>query len=194
MSSASACERRLRKELDPFLPGAAPLPHNLTAALVDPTDPYRWRASFTGPADSPYACGTHELDLTFPADFPFAPPKVRFASDVFHPCVAPRRPAWARPERALRVSAGTVDRLIHKDHWSPALSVKALLLDLAEMLRDPAAALRATGHGGINARAAELLERGGAERFAAVAAAVANGAREEEVDLDDTTADQIPAP
>ena len=46
---------------------------------------YRWNVEIQGPPDSPYEGGTFALLVTFPRDYPFKPPSVKFETRIFHP-------------------------------------------------------------------------------------------------------------
>jgi ubiquitin-conjugating enzyme E2 C len=48
---------------------------------------FSWVATVTGPADTPYQNLVYRLSLAFPDNYPFAPPKVKFETPIFHPNV-----------------------------------------------------------------------------------------------------------
>ena len=85
-------------------------------------DLFTWTATILGPEDSPYQGGIFFLDITFPHDYPFKPPRVVFLTKVYHPNVA---------------STGAICLDILKDAWSPALTISRVLLSISSLLTDP---------------------------------------------------------
>ena len=83
---------------------------------------FEWTATVMGPADSPFEGGLFNLDITFPRDYPFRPPKVTFKTRVYHPNINRN---------------GGICLDVLKDQWSPALSVSKLLLSVCSLLTDP---------------------------------------------------------
>lgn len=76
-----------------------------------------------GPDDSPYAGGIFKIDINIPAEYPFAPPKMKFVTKVWHPNISSQ--------------TGAICLDILKDQWSPALTIKTALLSLQALLSCP---------------------------------------------------------
>jgi ubiquitin-conjugating enzyme E2 D/E len=82
---------------------------------------YVWKATIIGPEACPYAGGVFNLEIHFPVDYPFKPPKVQFTTKVFHPNIN---------------ATGGICLDILKDQWSPALSIGKVLLSICSLLTD----------------------------------------------------------
>lgn len=74
-----------------------------------------------GPAGSPYAGGVFFLDIHFPQDYPFKPPKVVYRTRIYHCNIN---------------SQGQICLDILKDNWSPALTISKVLLSICSLLTD----------------------------------------------------------
>ena len=85
-------------------------------------DLYHWTATLMGPAGSPYYCGVFYLNITFPSNYPFKPPKIAFITKIYHPNIN---------------SSGGICLDILKDNWSPALTISKVLLSICSLLTDP---------------------------------------------------------
>ena len=72
-----------------------------------------------GPGDSPYSGGVFFVNIHFPPDYPFKPPKVQFATKVYHPNVN---------------SQGSICLDILKEQWSPALTISKVILCTFDLL------------------------------------------------------------
>ena len=110
--------RRIKREFD-ALNGDPPIPCG--AETID-DDYYHWNACLTGPDDTPYENGIFYLDIRFPLDYPFSPPKIVFITKIYHPNIN---------------SNGNICLDILKDNWSPVLTVSKIILSLSSLLSDP---------------------------------------------------------
>eukprot|EP00286_Rhodomonas_abbreviata_P001793 CAMPEP_0181289050 /NCGR_PEP_ID=MMETSP1101-20121128/674_1 /TAXON_ID=46948 /ORGANISM="Rhodomonas abbreviata, Strain Caron Lab Isolate" /LENGTH=147 /DNA_ID=CAMNT_0023393243 /DNA_START=27 /DNA_END=470 /DNA_ORIENTATION=+ len=110
--------KRIQRELQEL--GRDP-PANCSAGPVG-EDMFHWQATIMGPDDSPYSGGVFFLDIHFPADYPFKPPKVSFVTRIYHCNIN---------------SNGGICLDILKEQWSPALTVSKVLLSICSLLTDP---------------------------------------------------------
>ena len=75
------------------------------------------------------AGGLFRLEIMFPTDYPFKPPKIRFLTKVYHPNVD---------------GVGRICLDILKDKWSPALQIRTVLLSIQVRPAVPCRALPPT--------------------------------------------------
>jgi ubiquitin-conjugating enzyme E2 D/E len=105
--------KRIQRELQEL--GRDP-PANCSAGPVG-DDLFHWQATIMGPDDSPYSGGVFFLDIHFPADYPFKPPKVSFTTRIYHCNIN---------------SNGGICLDILKEQWSPALTVSKVVVLLIQ--------------------------------------------------------------
>jgi ubiquitin-conjugating enzyme E2 D/E len=116
-NSVSNSARRIQKELaeisldPPCNCSAGPKGDNL----------YEWVSTIMGPTSSPYAGGVFFLDIHFPQDYPFKPPKIVFRTRIYHCNIN---------------SQGQICLDILKDQYSPALTISKILLSICSLLTD----------------------------------------------------------
>ena len=118
MSRIQSSAKRIQKELAEI---SLDPPENCSAGPLG-DDVYHWTSTLMGPAGSPYAGGVFFLDIVFPHDYPFKPPKVTFKTRIYHCNIN---------------SSGQICLDILKDNWSPALTVSKVLLNVCSLLTDP---------------------------------------------------------
>ena len=96
--------KRINKELKDI---ANDPPAQCSAGPVG-DDPFHWQATILGPAESPFEGGVFFLNIHFPTDYPFKPPKFSFTTRIYHPNIN---------------SNGAICLDILRSQWSPALTV-----------------------------------------------------------------------
>lgn len=117
-TSVSSSGKRIQKEMlelnadPPADCSAGPKGDNL----------YHWVSTIIGPQGSPYEGGIFFLDIIFPFDYPFNPPKVTFKTRIYHCNVD---------------SSGELNLEILKDGWSPALTISKVLLAIKSIITNP---------------------------------------------------------
>jgi len=76
-----------------------------------------------GPEDSPYQGGKFKLDIKLPDDYPFAPPKIKFHTRVWHPNVSS--------------VTGAICLDVLTTEWSPAFTIRTTLISISALLTSP---------------------------------------------------------
>jgi ubiquitin-conjugating enzyme E2 D/E len=72
-------------------------------------------------AGTPYAGGVFFLQVTFPPDYPFKPPKVKFTTKIYHCNIN---------------NEGGICLDILKENWTPSLTIGKVLLSISSLLSD----------------------------------------------------------
>ena len=111
--------RRISKELSDLI--REPL-HNCSAYPINNNNLFIWKANFKGPSDTPYENGIFHLNIVFPENYPFQPPKVKFITKIYHCNIN---------------SKGGICLDILKNEWSPALTISKVLLSISSLLNEP---------------------------------------------------------
>lgn len=128
-----SAEKRLRREFKEFIkdpplfcsggPGLKNVnDHEISSYHHSKKDYYNWNATITGPQESPYANGIFNLSISFPPNYPFKAPSVKFITPIYHPNIS---------------KSGEICLDILKEQWSPALSISKVLLSICSLLTDP---------------------------------------------------------
>ena len=110
--------RRITKELETIQKDP---PANCSAG-PDGDNIFSWTAAIMGPTETVYEGGLFYLNIEFPQNYPYKPPKVRFITKIYHPNIN---------------SSGGICLDILKDQWSPVLTVSKVLLSICSLLTDP---------------------------------------------------------
>jgi ubiquitin-conjugating enzyme E2 D/E len=109
--------RRIQKELADISMNP---PANVSAG-PKADDLSEWVATIMGPENTPYEGGVFFLDVNFPKEYPYKPPRVTFRTRIYHCNVS---------------SQGAICLDILKDNWSPTLTVAKVLLSICSLLAD----------------------------------------------------------
>jgi len=102
--------------------------------LADESNLFEWNVYIAGPPDTDYEGGIFKALMSFPEDYPISPPKLKFASEFWHPNVYPdgkvcisilHTPDPMNPEEKA------------EETWRPIQTVESILVSTTSMLSDP---------------------------------------------------------
>lgn len=115
--------RRIQKELSDIRNSEhREIPENISTGPISENDLLHWNATICGAVGTPYEGGLFTLVITFPDNYPFLPPSIKFTTRLFHPNIHEN---------------GDICLDILKHHWSPAYSLSHVLLSISSLLSDP---------------------------------------------------------
>ena len=101
------------------------------SAFPDGDNLFNWKGTITGAPGTVYEGLTYKLTLSFPSDYPYSAPTVKFETACYHPNVD---------------QYGNICLDILKDQWSALYDVRTVLLSIQSMLGDPNVDSPLNGH------------------------------------------------
>ena len=97
----------------------------INAGPIDDSDMFEWEADIAGPRGSPYESGTFCLNIKFPRDYPFKPPKIYFNTKIFHVNIHSDGKICCESFR------------LTYDSWSPNIDILTILIEIINLLKYP---------------------------------------------------------
>jgi len=97
-------------------------PCNCSAGPINENNLFNWEGTIIGPSNSPYSGGIFKLIITFPENYPFKPPHIKFKTKILHPNIN---------------NQGSICLDILSTSWTPVLNISKVLLSICSLLTDP---------------------------------------------------------
>ena len=96
-------------------------PQNCTAGPLD-DNIFKWQGIIVGPSGTPYEGGIFPVEIRFPDNYPYKPPKIKFSVNIYHPNVD---------------SNGNICLDILNKQWCAVLTISKVLLSISSLLDQP---------------------------------------------------------
>ena len=90
--------------------------------LVDETNILVWNGLIV-PESPPYNKGAFKIEITFPAEYPFRPPKITFKTKIYHPNIDEKGQVCLP--------------IISPENWKPATKTDQVIQALVALVHDP---------------------------------------------------------
>jgi len=114
-----AATRRLNKELGDLRNSKQ---KNFRDIVVDEANILSWQGKLCTD-QPPYNKGAFKIEITFPAEYPFKPPKVTFKTKIYHPNIDEKGQVCLP--------------IISPENWKPATKADQVIQALAALVNDP---------------------------------------------------------
>jgi len=114
-----AATRRLTKELNDIRKSGSSVFKNIK---VDESNILVWSGLLV-PESPPYNKGAFIIDIVFPAEYPFKPPKVSFRTKIYHPNVDEKGQVCLP--------------IVSAENWKPATKTDQVIQALVALINDP---------------------------------------------------------
>jgi len=114
-----AATRRLQKELGDIRKSGT---KSFRDIQVDESNLLVWQGLLV-PDNAPYNKGAFLIDIVFPAEYPFKPPKVSFRTKIYHPNIDEKGQVCLP--------------IVSAENWKPATKTDQVIQSLVNLVNDP---------------------------------------------------------
>jgi len=114
-----AASRRLAKELADLRDSDLKSFKNI---IVDEQNILSWQGLIV-PDNVPYNKGAFKIEINYPAEYPFKPPKINFKTKIYHPNIDEKGQVCLP--------------IINADNWKPATKTDQVIQALLALINDP---------------------------------------------------------
>jgi len=117
---AGSVAKRLSNELMTLMLSSSP---GISAFPKNDGNLFEWVGTIEGPVGTIYAGLTFRISISFPSNYPYVAPAIKFDTPCYHPNVD--------------ITVGTICLDILQDKWSAVYSVQTILISLQSLLGEP---------------------------------------------------------
>ncbi|OZJ02596.1 Ubiquitin-conjugating enzyme E2-20 kDa [Bifiguratus adelaidae] len=114
----AAVLKRLKSELMQLMMSNSPG----ISAFPEADNMLQWKGTITGASGTVYEGLSFKISMSFPQDYPYSAPTIRFISPCYHPNVD---------------TSGNICLDILKEKWSAVYNVQSILISLQSLLGEP---------------------------------------------------------
>ncbi|TFK42794.1 ubiquitin-conjugating enzyme/RWD-like protein [Crucibulum laeve] len=117
---AGSVAKRLSSELMTLMMSSSP---GISAFPRNESNLFEWIGTIEGPNETIYAGLNFKISISFPSNYPYVAPTIKFDTPCYHPNVD--------------ITSGAICLDILQDKWSAVYSVQTILLSLQSLLGEP---------------------------------------------------------